>query len=829
MGRTKIQEGIKIFWKIKGRHIAYIYVDKEITLVDETARDQRRFDDQEMFDTWVLDNEEVVVKKVVTDKEASAIAKVNSMSITTLVSATATTSTAATTPTISMDEITLAKALIKIKTSRPKAKRIVMQEPSEKPTPTPIVSSQQPSKVQEKDYKLAQRLQEEEQEQLTDDEKARLFMQFLEKRRKFFVAKRAKEKRNKRPTKAQQRSIMCTYLKNMDGWKPKNLKNKSFADIQDLFNKAMKRVNMFMDMDTKVVESSRKTKEMAQKGSSKRAEDELEQDIAKKQRMEDENESAELKRCLEILPDDGDDVTINATPLSSKFPTIVDYKIYKEGRESFFQIIKADGNSQMYLTFSKMLKNFDREDLEVIWRLVKTRFEKGFHLMDPAKFKAHEEASHSPEQALPSSDYVPGPEHPPSPNYMLGPEHPSSPDYVPEDDLKEDPDDYPVDGGDDEEEESSKDDDDEEEEKEASKEDEDEEEEHLAPTNSAIATPPPPRSPRTKVPFLQTRLCMVRKIVRHQPPTVASTKALIAEYVVAPTPPSLPPTPLLPWSSPLPQIPYPPLPVPSLPLPLPSPPTYTSLTYADAPLGNRADMIQSIATSPPLVPSPPLLLPSANRRNDIPKTNMSFWKRLCLTDIASSLRDKDLQKSKDPQVVVAAAMLPILNSNEFDMCKIRIEQYFLMTDYSLWEVILNGESPIPTRVIDGIVQPIAPTTAEQRLTKKNDLKARGTFLIALPDKHRLKFNIYKDAKSLITNESVSAITSVSAASPKVLVFALPNVDNLSNDVIYSFFASQSNSPQLDNDDLKQINVDNLEEIDLKWQIAMLTMKARRLL
>nr|GEV45590.1 putative ribonuclease H-like domain-containing protein [Tanacetum cinerariifolium] len=80
-----------------------------------------------------------------------------------------------------------------------------------------------------------------------------------------------------------------------------------------------------------------------------------------------------------------------------------------------------------------------------------------------------------------------------------------------------------------------------------------------------------------------------------------------------------------------------------------------------------------------------------------------------------------------------------------------------------------------------------------------------------------------------TNESVSAVTSVSAASIKVYVFALPNVDTLSDVVIYPFFASQYNSPQLDNDDLKQIDADDLEEIDLKWQMAMLTMRARRFL
>nr|GEY99200.1 uncharacterized mitochondrial protein AtMg00810-like [Tanacetum cinerariifolium] len=78
-----------------------------------------------------------------------------------------------------------------------------------------------------------------------------------------------------------------------------------------------------------------------------------------------------------------------------------------------------------------------------------------------------------------------------------------------------------------------------------------------------------------------------------------------------------------------------------------------------------------------------------------------------------------------------------------------IEQYFLMTDYSLWEVILNGDSPVPTRVIEGVLQLVAPTTTEQRLARKNELKAHGTLLMALPDKHQLKFNSHKDAKTLM--------------------------------------------------------------------------------
>nr|GEU93199.1 copia protein [Tanacetum cinerariifolium] len=81
-------------------------------------------------------------------------------------------------------------------------------------------------------------------------------------------------------------------------------------------------------------------------------------------------------------------------------------------------------------------------------------------------------------------------------------------------------------------------------------------------------------------------------------------------------------------------------------------------------------------------------------------------------------------ESLSPQVV-SAAKLPILNPNEFDLWKMRIEMYFLMTDYSLWRLF------------------------SMRLARKNELKARGTLLMSLPNKHQLKFNIHKDAKTLM--------------------------------------------------------------------------------
>ncbi|GJX24550.1 putative ribonuclease H-like domain-containing protein [Tanacetum coccineum] len=276
--------------------------------------------------------------------------------------------------------------------------------------------------------------------------------------------------------------------------------------------------------------------------------------------------------------------------------------------------------------------------------------------------------------------------------------------------------------------------------------------------------------------------------------------------------------------------------------------------------------------------------------------------------------------------MVAAAKLPLLNPGEFELWKMRIEQYFLMTDYALWEVILNGDSPLPTRTVDGVKTAVPPTTAEQKLARKNELKARGTCLMALPLMNiKLKFHTKKSAKSwdrsyreevwrlqklinqleihgktisqedlnikllrslssewkthtLIwrnkpdletlsmddlynnlkiyeaevigssstsqniqkvafvssnitssTNEAVKTAHGVSTTNSKANASTLPNVDSLSDAVIYSFFASQSNSSQLDNDDLKQIDPNDLEEMDLKWQMAMLTMRARRFL
>nr|GEY76623.1 putative ribonuclease H-like domain-containing protein [Tanacetum cinerariifolium] len=99
-----------------------------------------------------------------------------------------------------------------------------------------------------------------------------------------------------------------------------------------------------------------------------------EQDNTKKQKLEEQQKAKEHNRNLETVPNDEDDVFVNVTPLSFKPPTIMDYKIYKERKNEHFQIIRANGNHQMYLAFRTMLKKFDREDLEVLCKIVKDRF-----------------------------------------------------------------------------------------------------------------------------------------------------------------------------------------------------------------------------------------------------------------------------------------------------------------------------------------------------------------------------------------------------------------------------------------------------------------------
>ncbi|GKA29438.1 hypothetical protein Tco_0715683, partial [Tanacetum coccineum] len=299
-----------------------------------------------------------------------------------------------------------------------------------------------------------------------------------------------------------------------------------------------------------------------------------------------------------------------------------------------------------------------------------------------------------------------------------------------------------------------------------------------------------------------------------------------------------------------------------------------------------------------------------------------------------------MESQSETTQTVSALKLPVLKTGDYDLWSMRMEQYLTHTDYALWEVIVNGDAPaVASTSAEG---PIPPKTAKQKLARKNELKAKSTLLLAIPDEHLLKFHRIKDAKTLweaiktmfggnkeskkmqktllkqqyenfttsrsegldktydrfqklisqleihgevisqedanlkllrglplawnnialimrnksdldtmsmddlynnlkvyeteiksqsssssnsqnvafvssentsSTNEAVNTAHEVSTASSQ----GQASSSTYADDVMFSFFVNQSNSLQLDNEDLEQIDTDDLEEIDLKWQ------------
>ncbi|GJR10618.1 putative ribonuclease H-like domain-containing protein [Tanacetum coccineum] len=170
-------------------------------------------------------------------------------------------------------------------------------------------------------------------------------------------------------------------------------------------------------------------------------------------------------------------------------------------------------------------------------------------------------------------------------------------------------------------------------------------------------------------------------------------------------------------------------------------------------------------------------------------------------------------QSKTTQIV-SALKLPILKTGDYDLWSIRIEKYLTHTNYALWEVIVNVDAP--TVALASAEGPIHSKTAEQKLARKNELKANNTMLLAIPDEHLL--NQLEIHGEVISQEDayLKLLRSLPLAWNNIALIMRnkSNLDTLSMDDLY-------NNLKIDNDDL--------EEMDLKWQVAMLTMKVKRFL
>ncbi|GKE20470.1 hypothetical protein Tco_1431982 [Tanacetum coccineum] len=128
------------------------------------------------------------------------------------------------------------------------------------------------------DYELAARLQAQEQEELTIEERLKGCVELMDKRKKHFVRLRAEEQKRKPLTKAQNMNHMCNYLKNMVGFTHNQLKNKIFDEVQKAFDKIMSWIDSFVPMDSEVVKGSKdrvEGSETRSEGSSKRVWEDL--------------------------------------------------------------------------------------------------------------------------------------------------------------------------------------------------------------------------------------------------------------------------------------------------------------------------------------------------------------------------------------------------------------------------------------------------------------------------------------------------------------------------------------------------------------------------
>nr|GEX31899.1 hypothetical protein [Tanacetum cinerariifolium] len=237
---------------------------------------------------------------------------------------------------------------------------------------------------------------------------------------------------------------------------------------------------------------------------------------------------------------------------------------------------------------------------------------------------------------------------------------------------------------------------------------------------------------------------------------------------------------------------------------------------------------------------------------------------------------------------VNALQDPNVVTGEYELWRMRMEQYIQMVDYSLWKVIENGNAPPITQVVEGVETTITPATTKEKAQRRLELKARSTLLMGIPNEHQLKFNSIKDAKSLL--QAVEKRFRGNAAAKKTQKNLLkqlyenftascsernkPEIDTLSLDDLYNnlkiyetevkgksrsntntqnvAFMSLNNTSNINGaintahgvstastqaTAVNSTTIANLSDavicsffqIDLRWQMAMLTMRARRFL
>ncbi|GJS70318.1 hypothetical protein Tco_0703159 [Tanacetum coccineum] len=263
----------------------------------------------------------------------------------------------------------------------------------------------------EADRILAEKLQEQEREQFTIEERAKFLHDTIAAQRKFLAQQRSEAIRNRPPTKNQLRNQMMTYLKHVGNFKHSELKSKKFEDIQAMYEKIKRLDEDFIAIGS--VEDESLIKRMKKKDSSKgeeikqeskeevKEEDKGEentrkskqgtrkkmksrkrrfkQDTSQDDPSDSEKENDELRLCLTIAPDE--DKEVDYEILDKKYP-IIDWKTENLGTKPQIDeskrseeinmnvVTRSNGQKRSFSTLMRVLSVFDREDLDAVYKLV---------------------------------------------------------------------------------------------------------------------------------------------------------------------------------------------------------------------------------------------------------------------------------------------------------------------------------------------------------------------------------------------------------------------------------------------------------------------------
>nr|GEW17005.1 putative ribonuclease H-like domain-containing protein [Tanacetum cinerariifolium] len=353
---TKLKRRVKKLEKgnkVKGRMVNKMDKDDAVVLMDEKEEDKKVEEAKEVVDV-------VTTAKLITEVVTAASETI--------------TATSATIPTaepkVPAVALTAAPARVVAAPSRIR-KGVVIRDLEEESTTSEIIPVETKSKDKGKGILVEEPKPLKKKQQIEiDEEYVRKLHDVLNKDINWDVAidhvklkakedpavKRYQAIKRKPQTEAQAQKSMMMYLKNVFGFKLDYFKGMSYDDIRIIF-----KAKFNSDVDFLL-----KTKEQIEKEENRALQtinETLTLKAAKRRKLNEEVE--DLKRYLEIMPDEDDDVYTEATQLSRKVP-VVDYVIIELNNKPYYKIIRANGTHQLYISFLTLLKNFDREDLEAL-------------------------------------------------------------------------------------------------------------------------------------------------------------------------------------------------------------------------------------------------------------------------------------------------------------------------------------------------------------------------------------------------------------------------------------------------------------------------------